>query len=164
MRPRPPAIKTDGKIASPSRPSVRLTALDEPMITKMLINRKIKGEITKIYSLLKGKIKICSFPLGETCNINNIESKAKRNCKMSLYFPFKPFEFFSFIFNQSSKNPIELNETVINIRIHMYGLLKSDQSNVEIINEKIIIKPPMVGVPVFARCDSGPSPLMDCEN
>ena len=54
MRPRPPAIKTDGKIASPSRPSVRLTALDEPIITKMRINRKIKGEITKIYSLLKG--------------------------------------------------------------------------------------------------------------
>ena len=64
MRPRPPAIKTDGKIANPPRPSVRLTALDEPIITKILISRKISGEIIKIYSLLKGKIKICSFPLG----------------------------------------------------------------------------------------------------
>ena len=61
MRPRPPAIKTDGKIASPSRPSVRLTALDEPIITKMLINRKIKGEITKIYSLLKIRLLVLQF-------------------------------------------------------------------------------------------------------
>ena len=94
MRPRPPAIKTEGKIARPSRPSVKLTALEDPMITKMLINRKIKGEITNIYSLLNVRIKICSFPFGETCNINNIANKAKRNCKMSLYFPFSPFEFF----------------------------------------------------------------------
>ena len=121
MRPRPPAIKTEGKIASPSRPSVKFTAFEDPMITKMLISRKMKGEITNIYSLLNGRIKICSFPFGETCNINNIAKKAKRNCRMSLYFPFSPFEFFSFIFNQSSKNPKELNETVMNIRIHMYG-------------------------------------------
>ena len=58
----------------------------------------ISGEIVNIYSLLKGKIKICSFPLGETCNINNIAIKEKINCNMSLYFPFKPFEFFSLIF------------------------------------------------------------------
>ena len=51
------------RIANPSRPSVRLTALDEPTITKILMSRKISGEIINIYSLLKGKIKICSFPL-----------------------------------------------------------------------------------------------------
>ena len=46
----------------------------------------------------------------------------------------------------------------------MYGFLKSDQSNVETINEEIIIKPPIVGVPDFTWCDSGPSLLIDCEN
>tara|TARA_B100000963_G_scaffold237168_1_gene207346 strand:- start:141 stop:308 length:168 start_codon:yes stop_codon:yes gene_type:complete len=50
---------------------------------------------------------------------------------------------------------------VMKIRIQIYGLLKSDHNNVEIITEKIIIKPPIVGVPDFKRCDSGPSPLMD---
>jgi len=83
---------------------------------------------------------------------------------MSLYFPFKPFEFFPLIFNQSSRKPIALNEIVIKIRIQIYGFLKSDQSNVEIINEEMIIKPPIVGVPDFERCDLGPSPLIDCEN
>jgi hypothetical protein len=53
---------------------------------------------------------------------------------------------------------------VIKIRIQIYGFLKSDQSNVEIINEEIIIKPPIVGVPDFERCDLGPSTLIDCEN
>ena len=130
----------------------------------MLISKKIKGEIANIYSLLKGRIKICSFPAGETSNINSIAIKAKINCNIILYLPFKPFEFFSLIFNQSSRNPIRLKETVIKSKIHIYGFLKSDQSNVEIINEEIIINPPMVGVPDFARCDSGPSPLIDCEN
>ena len=73
------------------------------------------------FNILKGKIKICSLPLGETCNINNIAISEKINCNMSLYFPFSPFEFFSLIFNQSSRKPIVLKETVIKIRIQIYG-------------------------------------------
>ena len=37
--PKPPIIKTVGKIASPSRPSVKLTAFEDPTITKVLINK-----------------------------------------------------------------------------------------------------------------------------
>ena len=50
--PNPPVIKIEGKIAKPSRPSVKLTALDEPTITN--IPNKIKNtiEISKIKSFL----------------------------------------------------------------------------------------------------------------
>ena len=53
----PPVIKMEGKIAKPSKPSVKLTALDEPTMTN--IPNKIKNmiEISKIKSLLKGRMK-----------------------------------------------------------------------------------------------------------
>ena len=57
INPKPPPIKIVGKIAKPSRPSVRFTALEEPTITKEpnKINESIL--ISKIQSLLKRSIK-----------------------------------------------------------------------------------------------------------
>ena len=46
----------------------------------------------------------------------------------------------------------------------IYLLPRSAQSKVEITKEDRIIKPPIVGVPPFLRCDFGPSFLTNCSN
>ena len=48
-------------------------------------------------------------------------------------------------------------DTEANIRYKTYLLFKSDQINVLTNKEKIINKPPIVGVPDFFLWDSGPS-------
>ena len=58
IKPNPPAISTEGKIAKPSNPSVKFTALEAPIMTNIEIHRKRTGEIEKINSLLNGKINI----------------------------------------------------------------------------------------------------------
>ena len=55
--PKPPIIKTVGKIASPSRPSVKLTAFEDPTMTKMLINKNNGIDISNIKFLLNGRMK-----------------------------------------------------------------------------------------------------------
>ena len=55
--PKPPIIKTVGKIASPSRPSVKLTAFEDPTITKVLINKNNGIDISNIKFLLNGRMK-----------------------------------------------------------------------------------------------------------
>ena len=55
-------------------------------------------------------------------------------------------------------------ERVTKISIQIYGFFKSAQNKVEINSENIIINPPIVGVPAFARWDWGPSSRIDCEN
>ena len=57
MSPKAPPIKTEGKIAKPSKPSVKLTALDDPTRTNMPIKMNKKGDIGKIASLKNGTIK-----------------------------------------------------------------------------------------------------------
>ena len=52
-------------------------------------------------------------------------------------------------------------ERVTKISIQIYGFFKSAQNKVEINSENIIINPPIVGVPAFARWDWGPSSRID---
>ncbi len=56
MMPKAPAINTEGKIASPSKPSVKFTAFEEPTTTKEPKRINIIGPIGIIKSLTKGVI------------------------------------------------------------------------------------------------------------
>ena len=56
INPKAPPIKTDGKIARPSRPSVKFTAFDDPTKTKVPVKINKNGVIGNIKSLKKGTI------------------------------------------------------------------------------------------------------------
>ena len=61
---------------------------------------------------------------------------------------------------KSSMKPINPNSKVdINI-LRIYGLLKSLHINVLTVIDNNMIKPPIVGVPDFNECVSGPSDLI----
>ena len=57
IRPNAPPIKTDGKIAKPSNPSVKFTALDEPTRTNIPVKININGDMGTIRFLKNGTIK-----------------------------------------------------------------------------------------------------------
>ncbi len=52
--------------------------------------------------------------------------------------------------------------TVTTMSIQTKSLVRFAHRSVEITTEKMIMMPPMVGVPDFARCVPGPSSRMDC--
>ena len=57
IKPSAPPIKTDGKIANPSNPSVRFTAFEDPTKTNVPMKINKNGDIGIIKSLKKGTIK-----------------------------------------------------------------------------------------------------------
>ena len=79
-------------------------------------------------------------------------------------FEESPSELLFLIFRKSSKNPINEKPIVTPKTTHIYLFPKSAQRSVDITNEDNINKPPIVGVPVFFRCDLGPSSLTYCSN
>jgi hypothetical protein len=57
IKPSAPAMSTEGRIAKPSRPSVRLTAFDDPTRTNIPVKINTNGLIGINRSLKKGTIK-----------------------------------------------------------------------------------------------------------
>ena len=56
IKPNAPAIRTEGRIAKPSKPSVRFTAFDEPTRTNIPVEIKTNALMGIIKSLKKGTI------------------------------------------------------------------------------------------------------------
>ena len=107
------ATITVGKIARPSRPSVRLTALLEPTITKYVsaINPAIdKGTVA---CFKKGIIKpVCSGKLAELARYP-ATAKPITDCQKYFQRDGRPFAFFSTTLRQSSTQPIAPNPTSV---------------------------------------------------
>jgi len=63
---------------------------------------------------------------------------------------------------KSSKKPMRPKPTVTATSIQTKSLVRFAHSSVETTTAKIIMMPPMVGVPDLDWCVSGPSSRMDC--
>ena len=150
IKPKPPPIKIVGKIARPSRPSVRFTAFEEPTITKDPNKINESMLISKIQSLLKRRISDISA-LSSAVKYKKLTAATETKVwHKSFIFPDMPFESLYFIFWKSSKNPISVKPEVMKRQTQIYLLLKSAHKRVEINNEEIISNPPIVGVPDFS--------------
>ena len=146
-----------GPMASPSRPSVRLTALAAPTITKIV--KRTYPQPRSGSMVLKKGIVIASLKFGlryRTMPMNRAIAISKTS-RVRLEIPLL-FCFVSLL--KSSKNPMMPKPTVTRMSIHTKSLVRFAHSSVEITTEKMIMMPPMVGVPVFARCVPGPSSRM----
>ena len=115
------ATNITGTVARPSRPSVRFTALDDPIITKSANGIK-NNPICKIKFLKKGKYKLYKYWWSENwIKIYNAIS-AIINWPKNFNFEFKPLEFLRFIFNRSSIKPKtpRLKNTKIRVQINTF--------------------------------------------
>jgi hypothetical protein len=98
ISPRAPPIKTDGKIAKPSRPSVKFTALDEPTRTNIPVKINKNGDIGIIASLKNGTIKEVSGGISAEKYKYVIASNAMNDWKNIFCLDESPSELLSFIF------------------------------------------------------------------
>ena len=86
-----------GTVASPSSPSVRLTAFEEPTIMNTENGIKNQPKFT-IKSLKNGKYKFVNSTFWDNCNNPNIPTVAIKICEISLNLNEIPEEFLNLIF------------------------------------------------------------------
>ena len=85
-------------------------------------------------------------------------------CKKNLSFAEIPEDDPSEIFFKSSINPTNPKLNVTSRATHMNRLERSAHKRVVTPRQTKIKAPPIVGVPVFSKCDCGPSLRTDCPN
>ena len=90
------ATNITGTVARPSRPSVKFTALDAPIITNKPNGIK-KSPRCKIKFLKKGKYKSYKNSWSEKFERINKARDPIINCPVNLYLDFNPLEFLNFI-------------------------------------------------------------------
>ena len=97
MNAKHPATNMTGTVASPSSPSVRLTAFEEPTI--MNTENGIKNQLKFMIKFLKnGKYKFVNSIFWDSCDNTNIPTVAIKICEINLNLKDIPEEFLNLIF------------------------------------------------------------------
>src|SRR5690606_27402645 len=150
--------KADVPAANPSRPSVRFTALDTPIITKLTNN-----EYPAIPRSGLKEVKGITTPVPRVGSVATyIPRRPDSNTwKASLYRALSPSGRFNATMMKSSARPIAANPRVTK-RAHATSRVLGAKRSVDNEAPSRIIMPPIVGVPAFLRWVEGPSCLIDC--
>ena len=105
MNAKHPATSMTGTVASPSSPSVRLTAFEEPTI--MNTENGIKNQPKfMIKSLKNGKYKFVNSIFWDTCDNPNIPTVAIKICEISFNLNEMPEEFLNLILQRPQKRQV----------------------------------------------------------
>src|SRR5579863_2145326 len=137
-------------IASPSRPSVKLTALQQPIMIKMAqgMNRIPKSGFI---FLKKGKVMVVDAPV--IYNQATTTVSAHTTCNQNFAAALMPDR--RLILHQSSQAPMAPKRSKQSNNIHTCAFDKSHHKSVLRITNNKINTPPIVGILSFNLCESG---------
>src|SRR5437899_1560106 len=141
-----------GPMASPSRPSVRFTALLVPTMTTKANGRyshqgktglKVRTLMKGIESRVSSSRRGCEKPLFQSMKKRAITATKMKVCQKSFLRPARPLELRLLSFSQSSANPISPNPTVMIIAAQTSRLVRSAKRSVPNSIAQRMSPPPM---------------------
>ena len=147
--------------ARPSSPSDRLTPFD--IATSVKITKGMKSNPKFTYILTNGISTSVPFP---PSIMYSPIPRLSNTCSNIFCFAVSPRLFFLAIFSKSSRNPIAPNTSIVRIiaKVSAASPFVTIPVTSPAAIPRTIMTPPIVGVPAFFLCASGPSSRMNWPN